>query len=366
VATAYLCGAGWQRIDVPLRGPAPSELATRFDAARAWVRDWERAAGRRFRLEYRQVGGRAIGANTLPSRAWVDGYDDFFALLGVGLDVERLERIVRLTDGSAPVLAGWVRRNPLTALAEADRWPDLLATATWVERHGGAHTYLREIDVPGVDTKFIEQNQRILSDLLDELLPADRVDRAVARSDLAGRYGLRRKPDHVRVRTLDDARPLAAGFTEASLRVDELAAAGVAAARVFVVENEVTFLAFPPVPDAVVILGGGYSVRRLQPLAWLRSRDVVYWGDIDTHGFAILNRLRHAFPHVRSMLMDHKTLHAHGGQWVREPQPSTAVLDRLTPDELDLYRDLVEDAFGESVRLEQERVGFAAVREALG
>ena len=42
----------------------------------------------------------------------------------------------------------------------------------------------------------------------------------------------------------------------------------------------------------------------LEPLGWLTDLDLVYWGDIDTHGFAILNRLRHRFGNARSMLMD--------------------------------------------------------------
>lgn len=40
-------------------------------------------------------------------------------------------------------------------------------------------------------------------------------------------------------------------------------------------------------------------------------------------------------------------------------------LPLLHPDEADLYRDLVEDALGPSVCLEQGRVRFSAVEEAL-
>ena len=79
----------------------------------------------------------------------------------------------------------------------------------------------------------------------------------------------------------------------------------------------------------MVILGGGYAVPVLEPLGWLAGLDVVYWGDIDTHGFAILNRLRHHLPHARSMLMDRATLLDHRDHWVTEPSPTAAALDRL-------------------------------------
>jgi hypothetical protein len=115
----------------------------------------------------------------------------------------------------------------------------------------------------------------------------------------------------------------------------------------------------------MVIFGGGYAVSALERLGWLAGTRLVYWGDIDTHGFAILNRLRRRFPHASSMLMDRVTLLAHRSQWVTEPSPTDAALDLLEPDEASLYRDLADGTLGPSVRLEQERVRFSALEQAL-
>jgi hypothetical protein len=98
---------------------------------------------------------------------------------------------------------------------------------------------------------------------------------------------------------------------------------------------------------------------------WLAGLDLVYWGDLDTHGFAILDRLRECCPHARSMLMDRATLLAHQSQWVTEPCPATAVLKLLTPAEQELYGALRANTFGSAVRLEQERVSFTALEAAL-
>ncbi len=113
------------------------------------------------------------------------------------------------------------------------------------------------------------------------------------------------------------------------------------------------------------MFGGGYAVSALEQLGWLADRELIYWGDIDTHGFAILDRLRRSFPHARSMLMDRATLLAHEGQWVEEASPHVASLDCLQPEEAELYVDLVEDVLGPSVRLEQERVSYSVVERAL-
>jgi hypothetical protein len=151
------------------------------------------------------------------------------------------------------------------------------------------------------------------------------------------------------------------GFTDAVVRVDELARLEPAARRVLVVENEITYLALPPAPDAMAFFGAGFDVLRLGRLPWLRDCDVVYWGDLDTHGFVILDRLRSLLPHVRSVLMDLETLTAHESQWTTDPRPSRVELERLTPQEAAVHRALQDNALGTSVRLEQERVNYTHV-----
>ena len=121
------------------------------------------------------------------------------------------------------------------------------------------------------------------------------------RSDLVGRYGLRAKPQYLRFRFLDEtAVPAGFGaFTELTVRLNEMTSSRYRWTRIYVVENEITYLAFPAVQDAPVIFGGGYAVGRLAPLRWLSDREVHYWGDLDTQGCAILNVMRRRFPHTR-------------------------------------------------------------------
>nr|WP_221935062.1 Wadjet anti-phage system protein JetD domain-containing protein [Catenovulum sediminis] len=66
-------------------------------------------------------------------------------------------------------------------------------------------------------------------------------------------------------------------------------------------------MAFPPVNNAICIFGLGYGVQLLKEVNWLNQVAIYYWGDIDTHGFAILSQLRGYFPKVKSMLMDEAT-----------------------------------------------------------
>lgn len=356
---AFAAEREWAPLNIPLRGPGPAEVGRRLIDVQAWAEKWARAARGPLRVEYKQVGGRLIGVNTIPARAWLDSYDQAWDLLGTRADVRLLSDLVERTKSECPRLVAWLERRPIKALELADDWAALLATVRWVDEHQVPGIYLRQVDVPGVDTKFIGKHKGVLTELLDLQLDSSRTDPLAP--DFEGRYGFRRKPGYVRFRVAATAR----GYSEMTVRADEFTVAPPEITRAYVVENEITYLAFPLPVDAIVIFGGGYAVRVLEPVGWLAALDLVYWGDLDTHGFAILNRLRQCFPHTSSMLMDRATLFAHQGQWVTEPSPTTAPLDLLTPAEQELYQALGTNVFGPAVRLEQERISFTALKAAL-
>ena len=359
----YVSGDGWEPIGLPLRGPTVSDVASDFGAAQDWARSWLATARHGFRIECATVGGRVVGFNEVPRRAWVDSFDQAWRILKVNDLVREFDEATLLAEAKAPLLAAWARANPMALLATRDSWPDLLRTVQWIDQSATANHYLREIDIPGIDTKFIEQHRGILTTLLEAQLDPARVDLSRPRSDFAGRFGFRGKPEYVRMRALDGE--LLGGFTELTMRVDELATRPPRHGIVVIVENDTTYLALPATMGAVAICSGGYAVSRLAGLPWLENRRVIYWGDIDTHGFAMLSQLRASLPLAASMLMDRATLLAHEGQWVREPKPTNARLPGLEEAEHGLYVDLIEGRFGEAVRLEQERISFDWVREAL-
>jgi hypothetical protein len=149
--------------------------------------------------------------------------------------------------------------------------------------------------------------------------------------------------------------------------VAQFAALDLDVERVFITENEINGLAFPAVRSAMVIFGGGYGVDRLGQADWLRRRQIFYWGDIDTHGFAILDRLRASLPHARSVLMDGDTLHAHRTLWGAEEVDKRYLGEpaRLDDAERALFQALRDDVFGERIRLEQERLSYTWASKAI-
>ena len=112
-------------------------------------------------------------------------------------------------------------------------------------------------------------------------------------------------------------------------------------------------------------LGAGYGWQALAQAKWLNQCEIYYWGNLDTHGFAILDRLRRHFPHTISFLMDEETLLNYPYFWSKESKPKIENLTLLTEDELQLYLALQYHQFGKNVRLEQEFIPFSVVKSAI-
>lgn len=353
---AYANGEPFPVIDLRVSGPKPSQIGDDLDAVRAWAAALQNAArdGRRYRLDWVDIGGRHIGRNRIPSRVVVSEYAQAWELLGTREAVQRFDALLALAD-ELPAARAWVVASPHRALELGEQWPVLLAAYTWLDEHRGTGRYLREISAPGVDTKFAERHRSTLAAMLGVS--------ATAAGFLAG-LGLRGRPEFVRLRCAPGAIP-GTPLTELAARAEELARLPLRPAAALVVENEVSYLSVPVPVGGVVLWGKGFEVDRVGRLPWLSAVDVRYWGDLDTHGFAILDRLRVWLPQTRSVLMDRATLIAHRDRWVREDRPASSRLTRLTPDERAVYDDLVTDRLSERVRLEQERIDWAWVEQHL-
>lgn len=256
----------------------------------------------------------------------------------------------------------------MCALKLADEWDRLLGVVAWLAAHPRPGVYLRQVDIPGVHSKFIEAQRGVLSELFDLALPGEAIDSsAVGVSQFAQRYGFRDKPARIRLRMLDHRHPLLPGDLEQDITLDAGSFARIEPAieRVFITENEINFLAFPFVPRSLIIFGAGYGFETLREAAWLSRCSIHYWGDIDTHGFAILDQLRAHFAHAESFLMDRATLLAFETQWGEEERPTRRDLPRLNAEESALYDELRDNRLRKNLRLEQERIGFGWVQAAL-
>ena len=352
-----------------LKRPTSREIRDSFQAVRQWSASLRSA--QHIRLVMRESRHRLLGSNTLPHEAWVDSAEAAAAMIGKRREVAAFRELLADVAARQPTLIDWLATKPLRAMELRHDWGRVLSVVAWLQANPRPGIYLRQMDVAGVDTKFVERHRGVLQELLDLALPTSAIDASHAgAAAFSERYGFRPKPERVRFRILarncallpwrdgDDSQELTLG-------IDDFAALDLPVRRVIITENEINYLALPPLDGTVAIFGSGYGFAGLAQAAWLSRCQMHYWGDIDTHGFAILDQLRGHFDNVDSLLMDLDTFLRFRPLWVSERNPTLRDLQRLSRAERELYDDLRNNKHGPSLRLEQERIGFDWVRDAL-
>jgi hypothetical protein len=345
-----------------LRRPTARDLGERFDEVRRWIRALEEGSREHgYVLEFDEVDHRQLGTNQVPGRVLMPTEAAALRIIGKTRAAERFRALREQTVAVLPALADWIGARPLKVLEHEAHWDGFVLVLQWFARRPRSGLYRRQLEIEGVDTKFIETHRQVLADLLELVLPAEDLEQG---SSFDRRFGLREKPALVRFRILDEAQHLH-GLSDLSVPATELAKLELGVEDVIVTENEVNGLALLPRPRTLVVFGQGYALEKLGEIPWLATRRLFYWGDIDTHGFAMLDRFRGHFPRAQSLLMDRATFLTHRPMWVTEKTPSTESLTRLTEPENALHRELLRGTWGERLRLEQERIGFGWVREAL-
>jgi len=331
---------------------------------REWVASWRQwDAGGTVEWAPRRWSS---GDQELPARLVLAGPQEVAKVLGHTEGWSQAQQRYAAWCGQFPLLQGSraVTRNcdeVFTGYSEPD-FLRLTALLQWFADHPRSGLYLRQLPVADVDTKWVERRKGVVGDLVRQLLGVS------PEADFHALCGLRCEPARLRMRILCPRLRLAVG----GLCDIEAPAAEIAALRLeptisLVVENLNTGIALPDIDGAVAFMRLGLAVDQLEPISWLRNvPSQLYWGDIDTHGFAALARARRRFPRIVSVLMDERTLIAHRGLWVREPVPSRVESpEGLTIGELAVYEGLRSNTWGEQIRLEQERIAWSDALDAL-
>lgn len=352
---------------IPLKRPKSSEVNENFAEISRWIKllkdQSKQKIGFGYELVEREMVHRQSGRNLLPTHVVIPSMRDALRLLRKEREGDKFLELARPLGAEWPVLQEWIGKYPHKVLAVGGDWSGILAVLNWFSNHLRCGLYLRQLDIPGIDTKFIEQRKGLLTELLNIILPDEAIDHNAPSFEL--RYGLQVKPVQVRLRLLDREQYLQ-GISDLMVPVEQLAEFKPPVSKVFITENEINGLCFPNFKEALVIFGLGYGVEVLKSVTWLKEKEIYYWGDIDTYGFAILDQVRDFLPQAQSLLMDERILFDHRDLWCIEEKPFLGQLTRLTADESRLLFSLQDNIWGKGVRLEQERVSFQQVKEVIG
>jgi len=357
---------------IPLAPPKSSDIGPQFDNVRQWIKSLETFSQRhQLQLEFKTINNRRLGNQHLPSKLTFPQSQQLLNLLDRNKDYQLFCENLALIREQLPKLESWLHKNHRQLETHSKQWPALISIVKYFQNNPLPDKYLRALDIPNIDSKFIESRHTVIRQLLDELLPATHINDEYTGTDIVHfcqRFGLRYDQPLIRFRWLDKRfQKYTLGLEDMSVPVDQLSKFNIAIKYVFITENKTNFLSFPPKQDAVIMFGQGYAINLIANLPWLHEKQIYYWGDIDTHGFNILNRLRKHLPQVISLLMDKQTLLKFKTFWGEEnpKERFTSPLSYLTNEEKKLYQALIDNTHVENLRLEQERIPLKHLNEKL-
>lgn len=337
----------------PLGAVTKADLEGNFADFQQRVRDWRDYATANH-LTLTTTSRRVHGTfQTIPTHLTVPDIDTA-ARLAEGEWSTRLtrgrQRLARLAE-HADNLA-----DPARLLRNIDPYPDLdfdllLAAADWFHHHTATGLTPRQVPIPGLHAKWLDQHMRDLLTLTGrntlDLLP--------------------RHPARIHFTYLDPYHRAAGGRLHDSATVGDTFSPAYQPRIVVISENKDTAIHFPALRGAIAVEGDGFGGKTAAAFGWLTgSERLYYWGDIDIHGYEILNGWRADGVAVTSILMDLVTYDEYepfGTNTDKRGNPLTAGdrkdLPRLTPSERAVYERLTDTGWAKHRRIEQERIPLA-------
>ena len=317
-----------------------------------WISAWQQWPGPA-ELTWRDRRWKNVGSQMLPHKLRFAAPHLVAEAVGQGDRWSRAKQRAELLSIQWPTLNDKLGAY-FDVLADYDDidFERLKQSVIWFSENRDSKLYARQIPISGLDSKWLECRSYVIANLVSTISNGEDA------LDSFSTLGLRRLPDLGRVRILDpELRSAVGGLKDLMAPVTELQSLSISPQRIYIIENLQTFLSFEDLPSSVAIMGMGFSVQRLLNSPWIKHSNCFYWGDIDTHGYAILDLARQIIPDLKSVLMDRTTLLRFKDLWSREEKQYVPnQLPSLTASEFEVFKELKNQSWGTNVRLEQERI----------
>lgn len=342
-------------IKINLKAPDGRMAVDNLPSFREFIESWKSYPHQNF-VEWETKSYRSLGEQRVPRFFMLHSIQDL--ILALGKEAEVRSEVWRVNmapllelprDGIYPVLVKHLSTIEGISYQDCLLLKELMAQLSLNMGVGG---YLRALPLVGVDTKFVENYQLLISDILDAIYDGE-VSR---KGGLLGWLGCLENPKGwICVRPLcSDAESKMGGFPILQLSIDVLSRCGLPATNILVVENMQSGLGLPRLDNTIAVFGGGKNVAWMSA-DWLKNKQVAYWGDIDTWGLSILSDVRAKLPTVTPLMMNIETIENFQERMVIEPESVDLCPSGLNDAEKEVFFGLKSGRFKLS-RLEQERL----------
>ena len=305
-----------------------------------------------YEITYTEKRKKGLGLQSLPTVFTFKNEADYLKYLGKEKEVALFNKFCNSTFTFFPELKDVIYQKPAIVLNNLDKWEDLLKVCTYFKKNPRPNVYIRELPIK-VNTKFVEKNQSALTILLEAILNTSDIS---SEKKFEKKFGLKYAEPMIRFKILDQdiAGTVFAGVSDLALPISHFKQLNLDVSKVIIVENKTslyTTLTLPNMHKTIAIFGQGFGVSNLKNIDWLKTKEILYWGDFDAHGFEILSQVRGYYSQTKSVLMDENTFNKFFEN-DKGAGSKVSQLDNLTEAETELHRFLLKNNY----RLEQEKI----------
>ena len=289
-------------------------------------------------------------------------------------------------------LNNWLSKNIfLISKYDLNFWKKIMLVVDYFLKNKNSNKFLRELDIK-VDTKFIENNKKLIKSILYFLLNLEQ------NTNFEEYFGIKQKPVFIRFRFLDEnlnfwlcrdvhlwhleknakiCRDVSLkhlnnqkhlnNINDIYLKIEDFEQLDFweKIQKIFIVENEINYLTFPEIKNSMVIWWAGFKVNILKNTKFLKEKNIFYWWDIDAHWFKILANLRKYFPQTKSIFMDEKIFLEFSEYRVFGQNLTESEIEKLKQNLTKQEFELLNFVNNNNFRLEQEAINQNYILENL-
>lgn len=331
----------------------PNEDTVKFEAELTELMSHSKEIkGYGYTIQFQTVKTKRHGAQGVPSLIIIETEFDYLKLINKEKDTAKFKANLIKILSLFPELKDWIYKYPLKVID--NDWESLLKVCKYFKNTPRPHLYIRELPIQ-VHTKYIENNKGIIGEILDIII-AEHIN--AEKNLFETRFNLKEDEPVVRFRILDKtiSQQFFSGISDLCIPISQFQSLNMAIRTVYIVENKMNMLTFPPEDKSIVVWGHGFGVNIMRNVEWLKTKQIYYWGDLDAQGFQILSEIRTSFKQVESFLMDRETF----DKYNEGDKGTKTYVEKdlcLTQEENEMFNYLKEN----NLRLEQEKIPFEYV-----
>ena len=315
------------------KGKASDDYEKLFRAITRLLESEKQKIGYGYTVILKEVNTKQAGKISMPNAIFFENVEDYIKFIDKEEDFLAFQKVVRQTQKQVPILKEWMAKQPLKVIKHLKIWENLLNVCVFFIENPNPNLYAREIPIPTVAT-FIENNQKILTELLSFLLPNTNPNTFFEKQ-----FQLKYNAPLVRIRALDG---LLTNFpvSDISLKIEDWKKLDLDFKEVFIITDILNFLRFPEEENAIAILGTPEVLRNLEELDFLKNTQIYFWSDLNIQGAAWLSSVRAKFPNTKSFLMEIELLESYREQVEKIKVSKTEIITYLTSTEQALLTEL--------------------------